>query len=74
MGKTEEQLMEEIKVKAAEVFKAHFKAALHEVNSEVLPSVIDLATLKIPGTLDDSIAAVAKPIIQQTLDAAIDAI
>ena len=66
--------LEEAKVKATEIAKKHTKAMLKEINAEVLPLCIDAATAEIPGQVDDAIAAVAKPIVQQTLDAAIEAI
>lgn len=66
--------LEEAKVKAAEIAKKHFKAMSLELNAEVVPALIDAATSEIPGQLDDSIALVAKPIIKDTLDAAIEAI
>lgn len=66
--------LEEAKVKATEIAKKHAKAMLKEINEQVLPLCIDAATLEIPGQVDDAIAAVAKPIIKQTLDSAIEAI
>jgi len=47
---------------------------LKEINEQVFPELIDAATAEIPGQVDDAIAAVAKPIIKQTLDSAIEAI
>lgn len=66
--------LEEAKVKATEIMKKHLKAALKEVNAEVLPTLVDAATSEIPGQIDDAIAAVAKPIFKEALDAAIEAI
>lgn len=66
--------LEEAKAEAAEIFKKHSKAALKEVNEKVIPTLIDAATSEIPGQIDDGIAAVAKPIIKDALDGAIEAI
>ena len=62
------------KIKATEIAKKHLKAMMKEINAEVLPSLIDAATSEIPGQIDDAIAAVAKPVIKDTLDSAIEAI
>lgn len=66
--------LEAAKVKATEISKRHLKAMLKEINAEVLPELIDAATSEIPGQVDDAIAAVAKPIVKETLDTAIEAI
>ena len=66
--------LEAAKAKASEIAKKHAKAMLKEINAEVLPELIDAATAEIPGQVDDAIATVAKPIIKETLDAAIEAI
>lgn len=66
--------LESAKVKATEIAKKHVKAMLKEINAEVLPELIDAATAEIPGQIDDAIAAVAKPIIKETLDAAVEGI
>ena len=66
--------LEEAKTKATEIAKKHSKAMLKEINADVMPLLIDAATSEIPGQVDDTIAAVAKPIIKETLDSAIEAI
>lgn len=61
--------------KALEALKAEGKAVLqetvvelaHKVNSRLLPKAIDVATAKIPGTVDDAFAEMLKPLLEQTL-------
>lgn len=74
MQEVTKQKLEAAKVKATEIAKKHSKAMLKEINEQVFPELIDAATAEIPGQVDDAIAAVAKPIIKQTLDSAIEAI
>lgn len=66
--------LEQAKAEATEIAKKHMKAALLELNEKVIPTLIDAATSEIPGQIDDGISAVAKPIIKEALDSAIEAI
>ena len=67
---------------AVEALKVEAKLVLEEtvidlatkINKRILPLAIDVATAKIPGELDDAVAAMAKPLVEATLQELIQSI
>jgi len=71
---TTEEIKSALQAKAKELGLKHGKAALHDVNQELLPLAVQLLCSVIPGTIDDNIAAVGTPLLVSALDEAIDGI
>lgn len=69
---SKEEIVEQLKAKAKEIGIKHGKAALTDINAEVIPLLLDLLAESIPGKIDDSVISVAKPIVKDALDSVIE--